>query len=1186
MMRTRVLLVEDERIIAEDIRGRLEGMGYAVAGIVSSGAEAIKAANETRPDLILMDIKLGGTMDGIEAASRIRETVDAPLIYTTANADELTLERAGKTAPSGYLVKPIEDQELNATIMMAFHRHEAEKAVRKREKKFRTLFDSMNDAIFIHDMDGHFLEVNRVASERLGYTRDELLQMGPAMIDGSGHGSQLSEPMKELSDEGHLIFETAHVTSKGEVIPTEISARVIEFDEKPAILSVARDISERKRMDALLRLSEKQYRALFENSIEGIFRSTPDGRCITANPAHARLFGYDSPRELMEDYPDIAGQHYANPEDRATFRKVIEAEGVIKGFEVQFIDKYGKTVWASLNARVVRDDTGTVLCYEGTTEDITRRRGAEEALKQSERRLSNIIDFLPEATFVIDLEGRIIAWNRAIEEMTGFSAERMLGKGDYEYAIPFYGDRRPVLIDFLSSWNEEIEKQYSFIRQEGDTLITETDMPCVNGQKRTLWAKARPLCDDQGNIVGTIESIRDITERKQMEEDLVRAKEEAEMANRIKSRFLANMSHEIRTPLNGVIGMAGLLMETDLNEEQKDYAYTVHNSAGLLLDIVNDILDFSKVEAGRIDLESVDLNLRKAVEEVADMLSPRAHDKGVELLCVIDPGTPVFVKGDMGRLCQVLGNLVSNAVKFTDSGEVSLRVRREEERGQTVKIRFDVSDTGIGIPGDKMNRLFRAFSQVDASTTRKYGGTGLGLAIARHLVDIMGGTIGVESEEGKGSTFWFTVLLEKQTPVAPEHGAEGRIDGKRILIVDDNRASRGVMAGYADRWGVRYDTASNGLDALRLLREARAAKDPFHVALVDMVMPAMSGEELGQRIKGDPEMKSTVLVLLTSTGAAGNNRNARDANFAACLPKPVKGMQLLDCLLMVTGRDFHEGANGAMQTEAQNPLLQRRRKGRVLVAEDNATNQKVAARMLEKLGCTVDVVSDGRYAVEASARIPYDILFMDIEMPEMDGFTATRLIRERENGGTSNVPIVAMTAHAIKGYMERCLEAGMNDYLSKPVEIAELARTVEKYLPLSLERMSCGGGKPGAGECSVDREALLCRFDGDEVFCRELLATYVDEIRKRLALIHNALESGDTMELGRQAHAMKGASAMMEARVLHGLAGDTEKAIRDGDRHLAIRHIVAFEKEFEGFKTVPADDGVLNVLLPHGGVQI
>ncbi|MCX5856052.1 MAG: response regulator [Deltaproteobacteria bacterium] len=838
----------------------------------------------------------------------------------------------------------------------------------------------------------------------------------------------------------------------------------------------------------------------------------------------------------------------------------------------------------------------------GELEEANRKLLQEisERIK-SEQRLHSVIQGFPIPTFVIGKDHRVLYWNKALEELSRIKANESIGTRQPWRA--FYSKEKPCMADLLVDEILEANPQWysgKYIKSkliEGAYEATDFFPELGNGGK---WLRftAASIRDSQGALVGAIETLEDITERRRAETALHKAKEEAEemnehlerqtafaaemasqaaMANVAKGEFLANMSHEIRTPMNGVIGMTGLLLDTELSDEQRKYAEIARASGESLLVVINDILDFSKTEAGKLEMETLDFDLRAMLDDFAAMLALRAHDKGLEFICAAAPDVPAYLCGDPGRLRQILTNLTGNAVKFTHNGEIAVRASRVSETDTEAVLRFSIKDTGIGIPAEKQELLFHKFTQADASTTRQYGGTGLGLAISKELAERMGGEIGVISKEWHGSEFWFTVRLGKQPEGAQtESLPPADIRGAHVLVVDDNATNREVLITQFKALGVRAEETPDGPTALLALCRARDAGDPFRAAILDMQMPGMDGATLARAIKVDKTLKDTSLVLMTSLGQRGDAKQMEEIGFAAYLTKPARQSELFGCLSVVL---VDTAVAQPAQSIVTRHTIREMRRGavRILLAEDNITNQQVAVGILKKLGLRADAVANGEEAVKALETLPYDLVLMDVQMPEMDGMEATRQIRDPQSAVRNHhIPIIAMTAHAMQGDRERCLKVGMNDYVTKPVDPQALVEALDKWLPKETAKTT--DQAPGAPEGTAfvsahepealvfDKAGMMARLMDDEDLARTVAEGFLADIPRQIEVLRGYLEAGNAPGAERQAHTIKGASANVGGECLRAVAFEMEKAAKAGKLEAVMARLPEIERQFARLK--------------------
>jgi PAS domain S-box-containing protein len=822
---------------------------------------------------------------------------------------------------------------------------------------------------------------------------------------------------------GYTLRLFARTEQELKAVNTSLEKRVAERSAaaESRAAALARSEEDLRRQKQILQL-------ILDQMSDAVIVADRDEKFLVFNPAAAQMFGRGFSDATASRWSEYYGLYY--PDQTTPFAADdLPLVRSLNGQEVNNVEMFVRHesapegIWAVASGRPVRDAAGHLLGGVIVCHNVTQRKRAEEALRLSEERTRSVLDHVLDGVVTINARGLVESFNPAAERLFGYAADEVIGQS-VKLLMPedYRRDHDAGLMRFLQTGQARILGTTVEVvgrRKDGSTFALELATSTFRLGERRYFTGI----------------IRDITGRKRAEEELRRARDAAEEASRAKSEFLANMSHEIRTPMHGILGMTGLALETSLTPEQREYLGMAKGSAESLLGIINDILDFSKIEARKLELECLDFSLRDAVGDTLSALALRAQGKGLELAGHVQPDVADALAGDPGRLRQVLLNLVGNALKFTERGEVVVRVTPEPSLGE-FGLHFAVSDTGIGIPADKRDRVFEAFTQAESSTTRRYGGTGLGLTICARLVGLMGGRIWVDSEVGKGSTFHFTASLRRASGPVPSRPVPpgGSLRGLRVLVVDDNATNRLIFSEQLASWGMKPVAVENARDGLATLVAAARVGEPFPLVLLDAMMPGTDGFRLAAAIREDPQLHRAVLLMLSSAGRIEDAQRCRELGIAACLTKPVKEAELLQAILtalQVAPTNEPPAAAAAAAVPPTRPL-------KVLLAEDNPVNQRLAVRLLEKQGHAVVVVGDGRQALAALEGGSFDVVLMDVQMPEMDGLAATEALRQREQATGGRMPVLAMTAYAMKGDRERCLAAGMDGYLSKPIQPNEL----------------------------------------------------------------------------------------------------------------------------------------------------
>ena len=881
------------------------------------------------------------------------------------------------------------------------------------------------------------------------------------------------------------------------------------------------ELSQRRKVEQALMESEAFYQSLVETLPLALLRKDLQGRFTFVNRLLCEAFRKTTDEILGRTDSDFFPRELAD-KYRADDRKVLESRQDFETTE-EFQAPNGERRYTHVVKTPVYDALGTVIGIQGIFSDVTEKERAEIELQQTKARLQAVLDAATQMSVIAtDVNGLIDVFNTGAERMLGYTAEEIVGK---QTPAIFY------LPGELQARGEEMSRELGHPIQGIDVLLEYARLGSHDEREWTLIRKDQSQVlvslvrtarrDRNGQVVGFLGIATDITARKKAEEALRKAKEAAEAANRAKSDFLANMSHEIRTPLNAVIGMTELVRDTELTTTQREYLEMVQESGESLLAVINDILDFSKIEAGKLSLEEVPFNLREVLGDTMKSLALRAHRKQLELACHVAPDVPFAVEGDPHRLRQIVINLVGNAIKFTEVGEVVLDVALQPQADDSLMLHFCVQDTGIGIPEDKLDTIFEAFEQVDTSTTRRYGGTGLGLAIVSRLVDLMGGNIWVESEVHRGSVFHFTSRYRR---TSAENVATATtiyppmLQGLRVLIVDDNTTNRRILTEMLTNWAMQPVAVASVAEAISELERMLRAGTPYALILTDSNMPVQDGFELARMIKANRTLCGSMLMMLTSADRPEDLARCEEHGISSYLIKPIKQSELLDAIVLAVG------AKSPLASSATLPAASNQRAAQpksILLAEDSLINQKLAIGLLERWGHRVTVANDGEQAVRLSAEQPFDLILMDVQMPTLDGLDATRVIRVREQKSGIHIPIVAMTAHAMKGDRELCLEAGMDGYLMKPIRAEQLFRQIEE---ISNSLPAAESSLETATSTGVVNWALAGQaVNGDQNLLDQVLAAFLEEGPQLVETLKITQASGEWKRFQRAAHTLKSA---------------------------------------------------------------
>jgi PAS domain S-box-containing protein len=1170
-------------------------------------------------------------------AARIQATIDENLILR----QEIRVAREAAEITASLVVKQFEETE---RILERFQKANAlQQAV---------LNSAGQIAIIAADRESCITIFNNGAENLLGYKAEEMIGLQTPEIFLSE--SELASRSRQMSIEcgrkievPYLLFEYAlqgrvqqeewmYIRKNGTRFPAAMSVNALRNSDGTisGFLCFATDISEKKQTEKSLHESEKKFRLMINNLPNIVARGYVDGCVDVFDDKIRTLTGYTREEFLSRK---VRWWDIIVPEDRKIAKDAFwrafnkEEKSYIRQYRIRAKD--GRVIWIEEGSQIICNESGEVEYISGAFLDISERKIAEEALKKaheeleqrvaertaelakinqelqneirerksaedalkhSEEKYRGIFENATEGIFQTTPDGRILTANTTFAQIMGYdSAEEIIRTiRDLRSQVYVYPEKRDEFKALLKERGVIRDFETQYYRKDGSVIH--------------ISMNARTVCDNEGNILYYEGMLKNITQRKRAEQLKVE-KDAAEAAALAKSEFLANMSHEIRTPLNAVIGLTDLVMRTKLDPKQTDYLEKIQLSAHSLLKIINDILDFSKIEAGKLHLEDTDFQLRDLLDNILDMLSGKASERGIELIISISDDMPCALKGDPLRLGQVLINLIANAIKFTKEGEVIVRVSLIKKEADRVRLRFSVKDSGIGISRQQLSKLFSAFTQADSSTTRKYGGTGLGLIISRRLAEMMGGEIRAESEPGMGSTFFFTAELGLQ----PDHNEikpqiPDVLKHLRVMVVDDNASSRQILEQYLKSFNFRTTSLDSGQAALEELNTSYQDR-PYDLVIIDWMMPEMDGIATLRKKREDSRLANIPVILMTAFGREEVMKQAESAGVNAFLIKPIKQSVLLDTIMDVFGHETIITAAKKRAMLSNLPDTEQFTGAKVLLAEDNAINQQVATEILSSAGIIVETVNNGQEAIHAVfGQSRYDAVLMDVQMPEMDGYEATQIIRS--NAAHRNLPIIAMTAHAMKGDKERCLNAGMNDYVTKPIDTDKLFEVLGRWVNKTVQRATCNVQRDTPDEKNslshsvlsdlpgIDIPSAMKRLAGNAQLLISLIKKFGQTYSDAAQDINAAIGIGDFQTAARLVHTVKGVAGNISATELYVVSLRLEEAVRNGRLELIDKTLDDFKKALfmivglsqrlrSGYDEMPISEPVLPSVIPSEDVS-